>query len=84
MNIDYKILPKVLSIRLRKVLDQVIHVDQSCGIPGRTIHDNIHIIRSRDPIAIIPWDQEKAFDRINDVYLLETLKRSGVGSTFIN
>ncbi|CAF3957632.1 unnamed protein product, partial [Rotaria magnacalcarata] len=92
MNIDYKILSKVLSIRLRKVLDQVIHIDQSCGIPGRTIHDNVHIIRSiieyysrhRDPIAIIQWDQEKAFDRINHVYLLETLKRLGFGSNYIN
>ncbi|CAF3298203.1 unnamed protein product [Rotaria socialis] len=87
MNIDYKILSKVLSIRLRKVLDQIIHLDQSYGIPCRTIHDNVHIIRSiieyysrhRDPIAIIQWDQEKAFDRINHVYLLETLKRLGFG-----
>ncbi|CAF4259501.1 unnamed protein product, partial [Rotaria magnacalcarata] len=51
-----------------------------------------HIIRSiieyysrhRDPIAIIQWDQEKAFDRINHVYLLETLKRLGFGSNFIS
>ncbi|CAF3489106.1 unnamed protein product [Rotaria socialis] len=68
MNIDYKILSKVLSIRLRKVLDQIIHLDQSYGIP----------------YIEIQWDQEKAFDRINHVYLLETLKRLGFGSNFIN
>ena len=77
-NIDYKVLSKVLSLRLRKVMNIIIHHDQSCGIPGRTIHDNVHVIRSiidyhsknKDPIGLVAWDQEKAFDRINHGYLI--------------
>ncbi|CAF1060642.1 unnamed protein product [Rotaria sordida] len=87
MNIDYKILSKVLSVRLKQVLNHIIYYDQSCGIPGRTIHDNIHLIRSiidchsrrRDPIGIIQWNQEKAFDRVNHNYLFETLKQFEFG-----
>ncbi|CAF4019582.1 unnamed protein product [Rotaria sordida] len=87
MNIDYKILSKVLSVRLKQVLNHLIYYDQSCGIPGRTIHDNIHLIRSiidchsrrRDPIGIIQWNQEKAFDRVNHNYLFETLKQFEFG-----
>jgi hypothetical protein len=91
MNLDYKILSKVLSLRLRKVLNNIIHHDQSCGIPGRTIHDNVHLIRSiiehhsrtREPIGTVQWDQDKAFNRISHEYLFETLKRFGFRMNFI-
>lgn len=92
MNIDYKILSKVLSTRLRKVIGNIIHRDQSCSIPGRTIQDNIILIRSiieyqrriRDPIGIILWDMEKAFDRVNHQYLVGVLKAFGFTSNIIN
>ncbi|CAF3364144.1 unnamed protein product [Rotaria socialis] len=92
MNIDYKILSKVLSTRLRKVLGNIIHQDQTCSIPGRAIHDNIYLIRSiidyqqriRDPIGLILWDQEKAFDRVNHRYLVGVLEAFGFGSEFIS
>ncbi|CAF4543415.1 unnamed protein product [Rotaria sp. Silwood2] len=92
MNIDYKILSKVLSVRLRKVLHNIIHHNQTCGIPGRTIHDNVHTIRSiiecysrnHEPIGVVQWDQEKAFDRINHDYLVELLRRFGFGRDFIS
>ena len=91
MNVDYKIISKVLSARLRKVLGNIIHCDQSCSIPGRTIHDNVILItsifeyqqRMRDPIEIALWDQEKAYDRVNPRYLAGVLKTFGFGSVFI-
>jgi len=92
MNIDYKILSKILSLRARKFLNNIIQEDQSCGVPGRTIHDNVHIIRSiieyyskfREPIGIAQWGQEKAFDRVNHEYLFKSLERFGFGLNFIN
>ncbi len=92
MNLDYKILSKVLSTRLRKVLGNMIHRDQSCAIPGRTIQDNFILIRSiieyqhriRDPIGIFVWDQEKAFDRVNHRYLIGVLEAFAFGPTFID
>jgi hypothetical protein len=91
MNVDYKIITKVLSTRLKKVMNKIIHYNQSSGIPGRTIHDNIHLIRSiidyhsgnRIPLGIAMWDQEKAFDRVNHLYLFEVLKHFGFGNYFI-
>ena len=69
MNIDYKIISKVLSTRLKKIMHKIIHYNQSSGIPGRTIHGNIHLIRSiidyhsrnRIPIGLVMWDQKKSF-----------------------
>ena len=33
LNIDYKILSKVLSMRLRAVIGDIVHSDQTCSIP---------------------------------------------------
>lgn len=37
LNVDYKICSKALANRLSKVLSSVIHDDQTCSVPGRTI-----------------------------------------------
>ena len=39
-------LSKTLSSRLCKVLEEIIHPDQICSIPGRKIQDNLHLIRN--------------------------------------
>lgn len=38
---DYKLPSKVLATRLRKVMEHVIHVDQTYCVPSRLISDNI-------------------------------------------
>jgi len=91
MNLDYKILSKTLSNRLKLVIGRIIHMNQTYCVPGRMINDNIHLIRSiiedqkrlRDPIGIILWDQEKAFDKVNHGYLLAVLQAFGFGESFI-
>ena len=35
--VDYKIDTKALAARLQKVLSSVLHEDQTCGVPGRSI-----------------------------------------------
>lgn len=65
---------KALENRLTKVIDQVIHVDQSYCISGRFIRDNISLIREVFDISssssldvnfgLISFDQEKAFDQV--------------------
>lgn len=54
MNVDYKIISKVLSLRLRKVLNSIIQLDQSCGLLGGSIIE--HHSKIREPIGIIQWD----------------------------
>jgi len=68
---DSKILSKALANWLREVVGQVIHRDQTYCVPGRSILDNVSLIRDfldiSDSLGIkaglISLDQEKALDR---------------------
>ena len=83
---------KCLSLRLKRVLPDIIHADQTFGIPGRHIYDIIAL--SRDiidyakgdgiPMSIINIDQEKAFHRVSHEYLFRVLKAFGLGDRFIS
>ena len=44
LNTDYKILAKALSTRLGKVLAHIVADDQTCGVPGRIILNNVFIL----------------------------------------
>ena len=46
LQCDYKIVAKCLANRAKKVLPMIIHRDQSCSIPGRTISNNCHLLRN--------------------------------------
>ena len=91
LNTDYKIIAKTLANRLKCVLPHIIHPDQSYGIPGRTIQDNIiftnamfsYIEQKNIPAIYLNIDQEKAFDRVPHQYLFETIEKFGFGNNFI-
>lgn len=59
--------------RLLKVIHLVVAKDQTCGIPGRYIGENVALFRdtvdyatsSNVPVAIQSLDQEKAFVRVD-------------------
>ena len=80
---DYKILAKTLSNRLKQKLHVILHVDQTSGVPGRTINENLFL--TRDLIAyanqketrgyIVTLDQEKAFDRLDRDFLFQIMKK---------
>ena len=46
LNVDYKIVSKSFSLRLRGVLPSIIHEDQTCSVVGRSIADNVHLLRN--------------------------------------
>ena len=89
LNVDYKIVSKVLSFCLSKVLDTT-DSDQTCSVPGRTISSNLHILRdifdyidcTKETGILVNLDQEKAFDRVNRTFLQNLLKKYGFGSDF--
>lgn len=89
---DYKIFSKCLSNRLKNVLDQLIHKDQSYCIPERSITDNLFLLRDMIDInqfyhgnlGFLSLDQEKAFDRVDHEYLFNVLKCFGFGDSFIS
>ena len=92
LNVDYKIISKCISLRLRKVLPSIIHMDQTCSIKNRTIIDNIHLLRNvidyvnqkNLKCVMLNLDQAKAFDKVSHEYMIEVLKAFGFGDSFIS
>lgn len=90
INVDCKILSKVLALRLDKVLPNIIHKDQVGFIKGRTSTDNmrrlLHLLwmnkSNPQPVVALSLDAQKAFDRVEWAFLFETLSRFGFGSNF--
>ena len=92
LNVDYKIASRAIAGRLLKVLHVVVGRDQTCGVPGRFIGENVAFLRdivdyasrSGTPCAILSLDQEKAFDRVDWGFMKATLSRMGFGPSFIS
>ena len=92
LNTDYKIYTKLLASRLKNCIDHVVGRDQSYCVPGRSIYDNINLIRDiifyanveNIPLAILNLDQKKAFDNVDHGYLFNIMKVMGFGNRFIS
>ena len=92
LNVDYKIGSKSLANRLQPGLEYVFHSDQTCNVPGRSITDNLLLIRDsfeyiyqkQFPIAMISLDQEKAFDRLDWSFLDKVMEKMNFGNSFPN
>ena len=90
LNVDYKILTKVLSTRIKKVLHEIINVDQVGYLKGRNIGEAIRLIddmifhttQNSIPGYILTIEFEKAFDSVSHLFLQKVLLSFGFGPSF--
>ncbi|XP_028767839.1 uncharacterized protein LOC114725488 [Neltuma alba] len=93
-TVHYKCITKIIAIRLRSVMDNIISPYQTSFIKGRNIQDNIivgqeimHIMKKskgKKGLMALKIDLEKAYDRIRWDFLQQVLLEVGFDDGFVN
>lgn len=94
-NVLYKLVSKVIVLRLKNVLPDVITENQSAFVPGRLITDNaliamvvFHTMKKRSKgrrgLVAMKLDMSKAYDRVEWGFLRKLLLTMGFDGRWVN
>ncbi|KAG7600109.1 Ribonuclease H domain [Arabidopsis suecica] len=94
-NVSYKVISKVLSSRLKKLLPDLISETQSAFVSGRLITDNIliaqenfHALRTnpacKKKFMAIKTDMSKAYDRVEWSFLQALMLKMGFAQKWVD
>lgn len=88
LNVDYKIFSKVISERLKGILNKLIGEDQAGFLPGRNIRDNLrtvlNLIEFADKQPGTKFGFLFPFDNINWLFVKQILTKMDFGIKFSN
>lgn len=89
----YKVIAKLLTTRLQKLLSQVISPSQSAFLPGRMLAENVMLatelvqgynMKNIEPRGMLKVDLRKAFDSVNCEFIISALRDLAILDKFIN
>ena len=91
INVDCKILSKLIANRIKIRLPKLIHSDQKAFVSGRQLHEGVlnqritieHCLKNREKGALVAIDFSKAFDSVEHSALWASLRMFGFSDYLI-